>query len=199
MEQEGFIIMKAAHIKEIPDGSYRIQSIQEHCENVALLAGSFASVFGAESIARYTGLLHDIGKYSDAFQRRINGSSEQVDHSTAGALVAWRSGTRTGLLAAFCIGGHHAGLPDLGTRFSDASDGTLLGKLRKNPEPFSEYENELTIESPSIPVWATENVNTAYTMFNSVFQVYVVFWEFPKKSVGPIRGIIPTFLLNMPL
>lgn len=165
--------MKAAHIKETPDGSYRVQSIQEHCQNVALLAESFASVFGAESIARYTGLLHDIGKYSDAFQRRINGSSEQVDHSTAGAQVAWQSGTRAGQFAAFCIGGHHAGLPDLGTKFSDVSDGTLLGKLRRNPEPFAEYKDELSIESPSVPVWATEDVNAAYYFIKMLFSCLV--------------------------
>ena len=165
--------MKAAHIKETPDGSYRVQSIQEHCQNVAVLAESFASVFGAESIARYSGLLHDIGKYSEAFQRRITGSAEQVDHSTAGTQVAWRSGTRAGQLAAFCIGGHHAGLPDLGTRFSDVSDGTLLGKLRRNPEPFAEYRDELTIEIPSVPSWVTENANTAYYFTKMLFSSLV--------------------------
>ena len=31
------------------------------------------------------GFLHDLGKYSAAFQRRLDGSGEAVDHSTAGA------------------------------------------------------------------------------------------------------------------
>lgn len=140
---------------------------------MALLAGFFASVFGAESIARYAGLLHDIGKYSEAFQRRITGSAEQVDHSTAGTQVAWQSGTRAGQLAAFCIGGHHAGLPDLGTRFSDASDGTLRGKLRRNPESFAEYKDELTIEIPSIPSWAIEDANAAYYFTKMLFSSLV--------------------------
>ena len=42
-----------------PDGTY--QSLREHEEQVAALAGSFAGEFGAEEHARRTGLLHDIG------------------------------------------------------------------------------------------------------------------------------------------
>ena len=51
-----------------PDGTY--QSLREHEEQVAALAGSFAGEFGAEEHARRTGLLHDIGKYSANGQRR---------------------------------------------------------------------------------------------------------------------------------
>ena len=40
-----------------PDGTY--QSLREHEEQVAALAGSFAGEFGAEEHARRTGLLHD--------------------------------------------------------------------------------------------------------------------------------------------
>jgi len=49
-------------------------------------------------------MLHNIGKYSDAFQRRLAGSpeqvsTEQVDHSTAGAHEALEFYTaKTGLL-----------------------------------------------------------------------------------------------------
>ena len=60
------------------------QSLKEHLENVSQLSKKFASKFNSESIGCTIGLLHDIGKYSLAFQRRINGSAEQVDHSTAG-------------------------------------------------------------------------------------------------------------------
>jgi CRISPR-associated endonuclease/helicase Cas3 len=34
------------------------------------------------------GILHDIGKYSDKFQRRLEGLNIRVDHSTAGAIEA---------------------------------------------------------------------------------------------------------------
>ena len=58
------------------------------------------------------GLLHDLGKYSDAFQRRLHGGG-RVDHSTAGA--AWALAqlpAKWGGLVAHAVAGHHAGLKD---------------------------------------------------------------------------------------
>ena len=60
------------------------QTLKSHAENVAALAAQFAEPFGAAEIARYTGLLHDLGKYSDPFQNRLRGG-KRVDHATAGA------------------------------------------------------------------------------------------------------------------
>ena len=62
------------------------QSLKEHLENTARLAGEFAKESEAGDGAYCAGLLHDIGKYSVEFQRRINGSNEKVDHSKAGAV-----------------------------------------------------------------------------------------------------------------
>ncbi|MDO4852229.1 MAG: CRISPR-associated helicase Cas3' [Clostridia bacterium] len=149
--------MKLAHRLEKSDGSVKNQGIQEHCQNVASLAAGFANVFKAASIAHYVGLLHDIGKYSDAFQRRILGSKERVDHSTAGAQVAWRTNTIAGRISAFCISGHHGGLPDFGSKYSDASEGTLQGKLKRSVEPYGDYENELPVSEPVLPDWAGED------------------------------------------
>lgn len=64
------------------------QTVKEHLMGTASRAAEFARAFGGEEHAYLAGLLHDIGKYSEAFQRRLAGSSEQVDHSTAGAQVA---------------------------------------------------------------------------------------------------------------
>ena len=61
-------------------------------------------------IACQTGRLHDLGKYSEPFNRRLHGGPS-VDHSTAGAKIAVeRWGNVIGKLMAFCIAGHHAGL-----------------------------------------------------------------------------------------
>ena len=54
------------HLKS--DGTY--QPLREHEENVAALAGEFAAAFGAQEHGHRTGLLHDIGKYSDNGQNR---------------------------------------------------------------------------------------------------------------------------------
>ena len=86
------------------------QTLQSHLVNVGEIAAEFARVFGAQEIAYQTGQLHDLGKYSEAFDRRLHGGPS-VDHATAGAKVAIeRWGNVIGKLMAFCIAGHHAGL-----------------------------------------------------------------------------------------
>lgn len=108
------IIKYLAHIEPV---DYREQTIIEHVLNTAQKARAFANVFNAGDEAYRCGILHDIGKYSMAFQRRIRGNAERTDHSTAGALEAAALGD---VPAAFCIAGHHGGLPDLGNRKADS-------------------------------------------------------------------------------
>ena len=87
------------------------QTMESHARNVGGMAAGFAAYFGAQEIARATGLLHDVGKYSPLFDKRLHGDPKRVDHSTAGAKIAvecW--GVRLGKMMAFCIAGHHAGL-----------------------------------------------------------------------------------------
>ena len=56
----------------------------------------FARIFGAQEQACQTGQLHDLGKYSEAFNHRLHGGLP-VDHATTGAKIAkmlaleWRS------------------------------------------------------------------------------------------------------------
>jgi CRISPR-associated endonuclease/helicase Cas3 len=93
------------------------QILPDHLMAVAGLAGERGSKFGAQRAATLAGLLHDLGKYSAAFQRRLDGSGEAVDHSTAGAKQVGRlvvGGADRGMaeLIAYAIAGHHAGLPD---------------------------------------------------------------------------------------
>ena len=86
------------------------QTLQSHSVNVGEMAAEFARVFGAQEIACQTGQLHDLGKYSEPFDRRLHGGPS-VDHATAGAKIAVeRWGNVIGKLMAFCIAGHHAGL-----------------------------------------------------------------------------------------
>ena len=87
------------------------QSLQNHEYKVGEMAAAFAAAFGAEEIARYTGQLHDLGKYSPEFNARLHGGSS-VDHATAGAKIAFERWGKIaiGKLMAFCIAGHHVGL-----------------------------------------------------------------------------------------
>ena len=113
------------HLK--PDGTY--QPLREHEENVAALAGEFAAAFGAQEHGYRTGLLHDIGKYSDNGQKRQRNPAHtaKVDHASAGAQLAAQLGDP---FAAFAVAGHHGGLPDWGDKTNDGG-GTLWARLNK--------------------------------------------------------------------
>jgi len=105
----------------------RGQPLAEHLRNTAEKAGEFAAVFGAEKWGRAAGFLHDDGKAVDAFQRRVRGANIRVDHSTPGAKYAYNNLTASkgsGKLLAYCIAGHHAGLPD----GSSGDDETCLAR-----------------------------------------------------------------------
>lgn len=98
-----------AHSAEGVDAS-NWQPLSEHLLNVGDLARDFASMFGADELGLVSGRLHDLGKYTEAFQRRLCGSGIRVDHSTHGARVASEHFGSIGRLLAYGIAGHHAGL-----------------------------------------------------------------------------------------
>lgn len=105
-----------AHSREGSDPS-AWQTLDEHLCNVADLASRFAAAFGYENWGRTLGLFHDAGKVSPAFQRRLFGSKEPVDHGAPGAkavLYRYTSalGDANGCLLAFPIAGHHGGMPN---------------------------------------------------------------------------------------
>ena len=97
------------------------EPLEVHLKAVASQAASFAERFSAKDWAALAGRWHDLGKYAEEFQqylRKANGleahieMTSRVDHSTAGAQHAHRTLVPLGRLIAYCIAGHHAGLPD---------------------------------------------------------------------------------------
>lgn len=86
------------------------QPLEEHLKATASQAGANAAHFGCAAMARTMGLLHDLGKYSILFQKRLLGESGRVDHATAGAIVAYERYRSVGTLLAYGIAGHHTGL-----------------------------------------------------------------------------------------
>ena len=129
-----------------PDG----QPLLAHLQNVSALAARFAAAFDAASEGAYAGMLHDIGKYSDVFQRRLCGAAVRTDHATAGATVAYDARIAP---SAFAVAGHHGGLPDIGTRYD--TDTTLLGRMsaayRATLPDFSAYRQEAELPAPPPP------------------------------------------------
>ena len=88
------------------------QTLSDHLKGVANLASSYATRLGLPSWGTLVGAYHDYGKASPQFQRRLKGSPEQVDHATAGAIKVGEAYSEIGVLASYCIAGHHSGLPD---------------------------------------------------------------------------------------
>ena len=130
--------MKIAHRNEL---TQELQSVAEHSIATAKIAGGF-SIESLKDFIYNIGLLHDIGKYQQAFQDKINGKhNKRVEHAVCGALAfpeLMRS--PVSLIACYCIAGHHTGLPDGGTRSDEIEDATLYGRL-SHPERFDDYSD----------------------------------------------------------
>lgn len=88
------------------------EPLSDHLDRVARYASSFAATFGVGGWGEIAGRLHDLGKSSDAFQRRLAGGPK-VDHTTAGGKEALqRAGKAAGRILAYPVVGHHSGLLD---------------------------------------------------------------------------------------
>lgn len=131
-----------AHRRE-DDGE--IQSLEQHLREVGKMSARNAAklklstdigTVSLEAAGEVIGLLHDIGKYSKAFQDYLGSAvglidqdaddyvnAEQfrgrIDHSTAGAQLIWKKlskfgpyGSLCGQILALCIASHHSGLID---------------------------------------------------------------------------------------
>lgn len=131
-----------------------IQTLEAHLVETSHLSASFAEKLDLGSAGELIGLLHDLGKYSDQFQRYLRsavGIGEQdadedgkalptrgkVDHSSAGAQRIWhglRNGSPAdkvvGEILSVCVASHHSGLIDC----LDASGTDLLSRRRQKPE-----------------------------------------------------------------
>ncbi len=86
----------------------------DHLTGVATLAEQFAETSGCAAEARLTGLLHDLGKYGDRFQKRLEGEDQGLDHWSLGAHLALHA--YKSVAAALAIQGHHIGLQNLTTQ-----------------------------------------------------------------------------------
>ncbi len=112
------------------------QPLHTHLIGVATRAEAFAAAFGAGAWGRLAGLWHDVGKYTDAFQRRLAGEPIRCDHSTAGAALARDLLEDQGKLLAYALAGHHTGLPD-----------------GKSDDPSCLAHRLQRAEVPSVPQW----------------------------------------------
>jgi CRISPR-associated endonuclease/helicase Cas3 len=130
------------------------QSVREHLHEVSDAASIFAGKVGLPSMGQLMGLLHDFGKYSEAFQIYIrsaegmldpdaepvdaNELKGKIDHSTAGAQRIWGAprghhpASRLAMQAvALCIASHHSGLIDC---ISPSGEDKFSARMAKRSE-----------------------------------------------------------------
>ena len=127
------------------------EPLAAHLNKVASSAAAFADAFGARLWGEVLGRCHDLGKRSNEFQLRLHSLGEKsvdagaenedpgtgrVDHATYGARFAVENvGSIIGQLLAFCIAGHHTGLPDETSSDDATQRSTLRYKLDASKYP----------------------------------------------------------------
>lgn len=166
--------MEIAHISKLGE----IQSIPEHLSGTAKLSEQFADEFGCGKTGCLCGLVHDIGKYSDAFQKRIRDPEhvKKVDHSTAGAKELCRMSADF-ISLAMAVAGHHSGLLDGGnSKMAQAGDGTFFGRLKNKIPPYKKWKDEISLdkvmENAVLPSFCVEGTNPAFTLSFFIRMIY---------------------------
>ncbi|KFI92404.1 CRISPR-associated helicase cas3 [Bifidobacterium saguini DSM 23967] len=101
----------------------------EHLCMAGCLTGGFAQQFSHLDDGLLAGLFHDLGKYSQGFQKRIRDPEHtgKVDHSTAGAMLLVQNRRFASALA---VAGHHAGLTDFGSA-GDQEGSTFSARMNR--------------------------------------------------------------------
>ncbi len=127
--------------------------LKAHLSGVRNKASCFGTAFGAGALADVAGLLHDMGKYADQFQRRLEHplTERARDHSMAGAAAILGCYKGLGEMAALAIEGHHIGLKRIRTGANGKHAwGTWLrqisGDLAQNPDAFTEADLSVLLE-----------------------------------------------------
>jgi len=130
------------------------QFLDDHLIQVAKLAADFAKIFNATGLAHVAGLLHDLGKYTEAYQCYLDRISRgeqvtrgEVIHALQGAKYAVEK-IKDNVLADIIgnvIASHHNGL------FDNIIDGesTLYAKINKDEDKLH-YEEAKRQFAPAI-------------------------------------------------
>ncbi len=144
------------------------QPLEEHLHAVAALAEKFAAEFGAGEWGKWAGFLHDAGKATVAFQKRLEGNPLRVDHSTYGAQVAAEVAGKFGLLLSYVIAGHHTGLPDGGCQEKELHYRLKHGRV---PEDIVLLP-EITFDKELRPVFKLERSRAGFSLAFFVLMLF---------------------------
>jgi CRISPR-associated endonuclease/helicase Cas3 len=158
------------------------QTLLNHLQKTADIASFFGHDAGISEFTYLAGLLHDLGKYSEAFQKRLFGASQRVDHSTAGAqtivdlYINNSQQAIIGELLAYCIAGHHSGLPNYGSVIDCEEEATLQARLkRKNLPDYSIFQEEIQTSELKLPVFPKIQPSTPDGGFSVAFFTRMIY------------------------
>ena len=161
-----------AHHRE-SDGA--IQTLEQHLHGVASMSCLYAKKLNLEDQGELIGLLHDLGKYSQAFQSYIKsaagllnqdedeefvdaaGLKGKIDHSTAGAQLIWQElskqgqlGQIVGQILSLCIASHHSGLIDCLSSDTNSLGEDIFGRRMIKVNDRTHLQEALTKADDSI-------------------------------------------------
>ena len=151
----------------------RTQSVLDHLTETAELAKQNAVPLMQE-LAYAAGLAHDIGKYSQAFQDRIqSGSNEKYEHALPGALEYYKQFGKPvnplyAMMLMYCIAGHHTGIPDGGNMSESPDDSASLGaRLNRAARytgswDYQAFRQEVTLSVPQEQTILMELMQSLY-------------------------------------
>lgn len=209
IESQRFFI---AHVRSDKEQQFLVA----HLHGVARLAAGFAAKFGLSSQGELIGLLHDLGKYSAAFQAYIQSATNllkqdedeefvdaaglkgKIDHSTSGAQFIWQHLAEkdalsqiAGQVLALCVASHHSGLIDCLTSLpgKPAEDGFTqrIGK----PDLKTHLKEALDKADPELLAEAHRLLGQPQT--TSAFQIWI------KQLFDKAPGDTPQAKQNSPV
>lgn len=176
-----------AHRLQLPDGTWKEQSVLEHLSEVSRLAGGFAACFDSREEAARAGLSHDLGKYSAQFQERLCGRALRVDHATAGASELMKLGDIWGAMA---VAGHHGGLPNYGTASDTMEDDSLTGRCKKALPDFSHGWEEVALPRAEPPRFVREGNGFVQSFYTRMLYSCLVDGDFLDTEAFMSQGSV---------
>ncbi len=206
-----------AHVRKNDNGQWIEHSLEEHLLKVAHKAEEFAKAFNSHDWARLSGLWHDLGKYRPAFQVHIKKGSGYVPdahitsennpitaHASTGALYAEKELGSHGIILAYLISGHHAGLPDFET--DNAKGRALREILQADKDLLREALKENILDNilngvlpKTPPLGHPEDLHLWIRMlFSCLVDADFLDTEFfmsPDKAVNRVSNVTPKELL----
>jgi len=138
------------------------QLLEDHLKNVAEMAAKFADYFDARVWGSILGENHDLGKGTRPWQAYLRRANDIIDgfasfyeghptHAFAGSQWLSMHSSEAGKLMAYCIAGHHGGLPNWNDSATSALESRLQNKYSEVAIPHSvpDFPKDLPLQFDS--------------------------------------------------